>query len=428
MTTADSGPGFRSGFVSFVGRPNAGKSTLTNAMVGQKVVITSDKPQTTRTVVRGIVNRPDAQLILVDTPGLHRPRTLLGGAAQRPGQDDVGRGRRGRCVLSRQREDRAGRPVHRLRAGEGTTHRQGRRRHQDRSRLARADRPAPAGHRRPGPVDGHHVGRGGAGVGRLGQPGRPARRPVGRDAARRPAALPRRRPDRRARGDPGSRADPRSRSRRRSRRAASLHRRRGRGDGAARGTARKTDRCSTSTPTSTSSARRRRASSSATRAPGCARSAPTPANRSRPCSAPPSTSTSTSRSPRTGSATPSSSASSASEASGRARTASDVRACDAAGASQARTCAAQAASHVGPHRRTVPVQPRLLSRHADLDRRSCSGRPNTLPPAEADGVVPSQSGVQVAARGRHRGMPSVSWNSRPSSSTYWLNASYKTSR
>jgi GTP-binding protein Era len=69
---------YRSGFVSFVGRPNAGKSTLTNALVGQKVVITSDKPQTTRTVVRGIVNRPDAQLVLVDTPGLHRPRTLLG--------------------------------------------------------------------------------------------------------------------------------------------------------------------------------------------------------------------------------------------------------------------------------------------------------------------------------------------------------------
>jgi GTPase len=69
---------YKSGFVSFVGRPNAGKSTLTNALVGTKVVITSDKPQTTRTVVRGIVNRPDAQLILVDTPGLHRPRTLLG--------------------------------------------------------------------------------------------------------------------------------------------------------------------------------------------------------------------------------------------------------------------------------------------------------------------------------------------------------------
>ena len=68
----------RAGFACFVGRPNAGKSTLTNALVGEKVAITSSKPQTTRRVVRGIVHRPDAQLVLLDTPGLHRPRTLLG--------------------------------------------------------------------------------------------------------------------------------------------------------------------------------------------------------------------------------------------------------------------------------------------------------------------------------------------------------------
>jgi GTPase len=68
----------RAGFACFVGRPNTGKSTLTNALVGARVAITSSRPQTTRRVVRGIVHRPDAQLIIVDTPGLHRPRTLLG--------------------------------------------------------------------------------------------------------------------------------------------------------------------------------------------------------------------------------------------------------------------------------------------------------------------------------------------------------------
>jgi len=71
-------PAFRSGFVSLVGRPNAGKSTLTNALVGQKVAITSSRPQTTRHTVRGIIHRPDGQVIIVDTPGLHKPRTLLG--------------------------------------------------------------------------------------------------------------------------------------------------------------------------------------------------------------------------------------------------------------------------------------------------------------------------------------------------------------
>ncbi len=69
---------YRAGFACFVGRPNAGKSTLTNAIIGQKIAITSNKPQTTRHVIRGILHREDAQLVLVDTPGLHRPRTLLG--------------------------------------------------------------------------------------------------------------------------------------------------------------------------------------------------------------------------------------------------------------------------------------------------------------------------------------------------------------
>ena len=81
---------FRSGFVSFVGRPNVGKSTLTNALVGEKVAITSSKPQTTRRAIRGIVHATTGQLIIVDTPGMHRPRTLLGERLNSVVQDTLG--------------------------------------------------------------------------------------------------------------------------------------------------------------------------------------------------------------------------------------------------------------------------------------------------------------------------------------------------
>jgi GTP-binding protein Era len=69
---------FRAGFACFVGRPNAGKSTLTNAIIGTKIAITSSRPQTTRHIVRGVLHRDNSQLVLVDTPGLHKPKTLLG--------------------------------------------------------------------------------------------------------------------------------------------------------------------------------------------------------------------------------------------------------------------------------------------------------------------------------------------------------------
>ena len=80
----------RAGFVTFVGRPNVGKSTLTNALVGEKVAITSSKPQTTRRAIRGIVHRASGQLIVVDTPGMHRPRTLLGERLNAVVQDTLG--------------------------------------------------------------------------------------------------------------------------------------------------------------------------------------------------------------------------------------------------------------------------------------------------------------------------------------------------
>jgi GTP-binding protein Era len=79
--------GLRSGFVTFVGRPNVGKSTLLNQILGQKISIVSDKPQTTRHQIRGVLNRPDSQIVFVDTPGIHKPRTLMGERLNDTAQD-----------------------------------------------------------------------------------------------------------------------------------------------------------------------------------------------------------------------------------------------------------------------------------------------------------------------------------------------------
>lgn len=81
---------FHSGFVSLVGRPNVGKSTLLNNILGTKVSIVSDKVQTTRTQVRGVLNRPGSQIVFVDTPGIHRPRTLLGERSNEAATSSIG--------------------------------------------------------------------------------------------------------------------------------------------------------------------------------------------------------------------------------------------------------------------------------------------------------------------------------------------------
>ena len=87
---ADGGDGHRSGFVTLVGRPNVGKSTLLNRFLGQKVTIVSDKPQTTRTEVRGVLTRPGVQAVFCDTPGIHKPRTLLGERLNRTAHATLG--------------------------------------------------------------------------------------------------------------------------------------------------------------------------------------------------------------------------------------------------------------------------------------------------------------------------------------------------
>ena len=87
---ADGEDGHRSGFVTLVGRPNVGKSTLLNRFLGQKVTIVSDKPQTTRTEVRGVLTRPGVQAVFCDTPGIHKPRTLLGERLNRTARATLG--------------------------------------------------------------------------------------------------------------------------------------------------------------------------------------------------------------------------------------------------------------------------------------------------------------------------------------------------
>ena len=244
--------GFRSGFASLVGRPNAGKSTLTNALVGSKVAITSSRPQTTRHAIRGIVHRPDAQLVLIDTPGLHKPRTLLGERLNDlvrstwaevdvvvvclPADEKIGSGDR---FLVTELAKVRGTPkiaiatksdlvspdamASHLMSISGLVPRQG--------RMGR-DRPGVRGRREPG------VAAGG---------------PARGTAARRTRLLPGGRADRRARGHAGGRADPRGGPGGSPRRAAALDRGRGRGDGTASRAGPATGRCWTSTPTFSSS-------------------------------------------------------------------------------------------------------------------------------------------------------------------------------
>ncbi len=133
----------RSGFATLVGRPNVGKSTLLNAIMGTKVAITSDKPQTTRSQIRGVLERPDAQVVFVDTPGIHKPRTLLGERLNATASEAAGGVDVVCLVVDATAADRPRRPV-RGRTRAGRRHRGGQ---QDRHRLARRG-DGPAGPRR----------------------------------------------------------------------------------------------------------------------------------------------------------------------------------------------------------------------------------------------------------------------------------------
>ena len=285
---------FRSGFCCFVGRPNAGKSTLTNALVGSKIVITSDKPQTTRHAVRGIVTRDDAQLDPRrhprPAPAAHAARR----AAQRRRARDAGRRRRRRVL-------RAGRPDASAPATGSSP--------PSWPRCARRwSRSSP----RPTPSSQAQVAEQLLAVSQLGDFADvvPVSAVAGDQVdlladllvgppARGAAALPGRRDHRQRRRDPHRRADPRGRARRRARRTAALDR----GDGRRDPPPRRRPDCSRSSRRSTSSATARRASSSAPQARGSSRSAPPRAPASRRCSASGCTSTCTSPSSRTGSAT-----------------------------------------------------------------------------------------------------------------------------
>ena len=168
-------PSYRSGFVSLVGRPNAGKSTLTNALVGQKVAITSSRPQTTRHAVRGIIHRADAPAGHRRHPGPAQAAHAAGGAAQRPGQGDLGRGRRHRRLPAGRRAGRTRRPLPGVGAGQGQANAEAGRRDQDRPRHARPARRAPDVDHAAGRGDRGRVGRDRPGLRRVRRPGRPAR-------------------------------------------------------------------------------------------------------------------------------------------------------------------------------------------------------------------------------------------------------------